>query len=243
MDRINDIVKHYEGNWYHPSEQQKKTAALLKKHGKSLIKELGRTPLPTEYGGVTYIVFGDYTTGGEHDAVVFGDPGRKKKTVPLVRIHSSCRTSELFHAVNCECRQELELAMKTMEKEKAGIIIYLDQEGAGNGTAAKVAAYNNVFTWKKGRIASKKDIYRSYLDLGYPLENRNFEAAAEILKYLGFTSVRLMTNNPKKISGLESQGITVIQREIHVKPLNRIMKRHLKAKQKLMKHTINKKDL
>ncbi|EQD58232.1 3,4-dihydroxy-2-butanone 4-phosphate synthase/GTP cyclohydrolase II, partial [mine drainage metagenome] len=168
---------------------------------------LASTPLPTEYGSWTYIVFGDMTNGQFHTAMVYGNAAKslKKSSCMLLRVHSACGTSELFHATNCECREELEEALKCMRKAGSGIIIYMNQEGAGNGIEAKVKAYSKAFTWKNGKVvgARSKDgkpisIYDAYKSLGYPQENRSFAVSAAILKKLGVKKVKLMTNNPKK---------------------------------------------
>ncbi len=241
MYDVHDIISHEEKMWSTPWIEEEKIRDALKKENKSLIKELGRASIPSEYGGLTYLVFGDYTTGKEHDVIVFGKFGDKippDYKNPLLRMHSSCRSSELFHASNCECREELDLAMKTMAKEKKGIILYLNQEGGGNGITAKLAAYRKSFEWKGNNVVLKTDpktkkpldVYQSYIDLGYKPENRDFTIAAEILKSLGVKSVRLMTNNLNKIDGLRTQGIDVDPVSIHVQPSNEIVRRHLNAK-------------
>ena len=216
-----------------------------------IIKRLGSTPLPTEYGGFTYVVFGDLTNGQFHTMMIYGDASRiKKKERLLLRVHSACGTSELFHATNCECREELEEALKRISKAKSGIVIYLNQEGAGNGITAKTKAYSNAFEWKNGKIVERKkkdgsdvSVYDAYKKLGYPQENRSFAAAAAMLKEFGIRKVRLMTNNPKKVEGLKQYGIDVQPYGIHIKPKNNTMKRHLEAKAKLLGHSIKSKDL
>ena len=121
-----------------------------------------------------------------------------------------------------------------MSKEKKGVLIYLNQEGAGNGIKAKLAAYKNIFKLKNGIVSVKKNkkgrqlnVYDGYAKAGYKSEHRNFAVAAAILKTLGINSVRLMTNNPNKIEGLTSNGIKVKPVGIHIKPTNEIMKRNL----------------
>ncbi len=248
------ILNYLSKNWEKPWQIEAEMSHFLDETKKPRLVELGRTPLPTEYGPMTYIVFGDYATGKEHDVAIFGKfEGEKLKAYdfPLVRIHSECRTSELFHASNCECRQELDFALKQMSKEKKGILIYLNQEGAGNGIRAKVTAYRNTFEWKGDRVVVRKEeetgnlanIYDEYVKAGYKNENRDFTVASSILKTLGVSSVRLMTNNPKKIKGLTSNGIKVKPFGIHIKPTNKIMKEHLITKATKLGHKITKKDL
>lgn len=247
------ILKYLDRNWNEPEEVEDEMIKTLNEHKIPRLVEFGRTPLPTEYGAMTYIVFGDYATGKEHDIAVFGKfNGKELKSYsyPLVRVHSSCRSSELFHAINCECREELDLALKQMSKEKKGVLIYLNQEGAGNGIKAKLAAYKNIFKLKNGIVSVKKNkkgrqlnVYDGYAKAGYKSEHRNFAVAAAILKTLGINSVRLMTNNPNKIEGLTSNGIKVKPVGIHIKPTNEIMKGNLIMKAEKLGHNITADDL
>ncbi len=247
------IIDYLNRNWNKPWEVEEEMVKLLYQSKIPRLIELGRTAIPTEYGPMTYIVFGDYATGKEYDVAIFGNFTDKKLrdyNYPLVRVHSSCRTSELFHADNCECRQELDFALKQMSKEKKGILIYLNQEGGGNGIKAKLTAYNNTFGLKKGIVIVKKDkkgrqlnVYDGYEKAGYKSEHRDFDPAAAILKTLGINSVRLMTNNPNKIEGLASKGIKVKPFGIHIKPTNGIMRKHLITKAKKLGHSITNKDL
>ncbi len=252
-DEFLSILKYLDKNWDKPWEVEDEMVKLLNKSGKPRLIELGRTPLPTEYGPITYIVFGDYATGKEHDVAVFGEfEGKKLKSpdYPLVRVHSSCRSSELFRASNCECRQELDFALKQMSKDKKGLLIYLNQEGGGNGIKAKIAAYSNTFELKSGNVTARKNrkgdvssVYDGFRNTGYKNENRDFGVAADILKTLGVYSARLMTNNPNKIEGLASNGIKVKPLGIHIKPTNEIMREHLLTKAKKLGHDIRTENL
>ena len=247
------ILRYLDRNWDKPWEVEGEMIKLLDKFKKPRLIELGRTPLPTEYGPMTYIVFGDYATGKEHDVAVFGEfKGKELKSYnyPLVRVHSSCKTSEIFHASNCECRQELDFALKQMAKEKNGILIYLNQEGGGNGIKAKVIAYKSTFDFKNGKVTIRKDktgeslsVYNGFVRAGYKNERRDFSMAAAILKTLGVSSARLMTNNLNKIEGLVSNGIKVKPFGIHIKPTNEMMREHLLTKAKKLGHNITNKDL
>ncbi|MCL5010464.1 MAG: hypothetical protein M1289_02575 [Patescibacteria group bacterium] len=222
---------------------------VLKKEKQSIVEELGRAPLPTEFGDWTYIVFGDYTNGSHHEMLVFGNiadgslgDGRNL----LVRMHSSCRTNEVYHAVNCECRKELHEAMKLIQEEGRGVILYLDQEGRGTGIAGKMAQLNGMFGWKNGKIEQKRDSQtgeridtdRAYKEAGYPSEVRDFTIAGEMLSHTGIKSVRLLTNNPLKIAGIENAGIEVTPVEIHITADNEIIASDLRSKAKNLGHTI-----
>ncbi|MGC8479023.1 MAG: hypothetical protein ACP5NE_03835 [Candidatus Micrarchaeia archaeon] len=247
-----EVLGLFEERWSEPWKLREKMENSLKKSGRKIIKFLASTPLPTEYGYWTYMVFGDYTTGEFHTAIVYGDAKKNiKKKGMLLRVHSSCATSELFHATNCECREELEEAMKRIRKNGAGLVIYMNQEGAGNGIFPKIMAYSKSLVWdKKGKVVEAKDkngklisVYNAYKMLGYPLENRSLAAAAEILKFLGIKSVVLMTNNPKKIEELEKYGISVEPISIHIKPKNEIVREHLRVKAEMLGHKISEKDI
>ncbi|MEM3883995.1 MAG: GTP cyclohydrolase II [Methanothrix sp.] len=241
----------FERMWSDTASLESGNLRVAERQKTPIVKMLSSTPLPTEYGGFTYVVFGDLTNGQFHTMMIYGDASRiKKKERLLLRVHSACGTSELFHATNCECREELEEALKRISKAKSGIVIYLNQEGAGNGITAKTKAYSNAFEWKNGKIVERKkkdgsevSIYDAYKKLGYPQENRSFAAAAAMLKEFGIRKVRLMTNNPKKVEGLKQYGIDVQPYGIHIKPKNNTMKRHLEAKAKLLGHSIKSKDL
>ncbi len=246
-----ELSKILDQRWKEPWRlREDREKAILKSHGK-IIKMLASTPLPTEYGYFTYMVFGDYTTGEFHNAVIYGDAKKGiKKEGMLVRVHSSCGTSELFHAVNCECREELDEAMKRISKNKSGMVIYLNQEGAGNGIAPKIEAYSKSLIWKGNKVVEAKDkqgkpitVYDAYKMLGYKPENRSLLVAAEIIKFLGIKSIRLMTNNPKKIEELRKYGIKVEPEGIHIKPKSKIVRDSLKAKAKILGHNITDKDL
>ncbi len=232
--------------WSRPWIYSERNEKIFSKQGVNGVELLNSTPLPTDYGDWTYLVFGDYTTGREQTMMIYGD--FKRGSIGdgrgvIVRIHSACATSEVFHSNNCECREELIEAMKRIKRAGRGIIVYLYQEGGGNGLSAKAAAYNNTFFWKNGKIRSKNiSVYDSFRELKYKNENRSFTAAAEMLRQVGVKSVRLLTNNPKKIEGLKKYGFDVKPAGIHIKPKNTVIANHLRAKAKLLKHHIDKKD-
>ncbi|MGC8651911.1 MAG: hypothetical protein ACP5UH_01520 [Candidatus Micrarchaeia archaeon] len=246
-----ELSKIFDERWEEPWKLRNERGRALAKSGSRLVRLLSSTPLPTEYGYWTYMVFGDYTTGEFHTAMVYGNAKKSiKKDDMLLRVHSSCATSELFHATNCECREELEEALKRVRKNGSGMVIYMNQEGAGNGIAPKIAAYSKVLVWKGDKVVEARDrqgepvsIYEAYKMLGYKQENRSLLAAAEILKALGIRSVRLMTNNPKKIEELRKYGIAVEPEGIHIKPKNKIVENHLRAKARLLGHRISDRDL
>lgn len=241
-------IRHQE--WYQPWIAIAVMKEVLQKEGLAMIEEFGRAPLPTEFGDWTYIVYGDRTTGQHHEMLIFGnllEGALGDKENILVRLHSACRTNETYHAVNCECRHELHEAMKMISQEGQGVILYLEQEGRGTGIAGKLAQLNGMFGWQDGKIEQKRDAVtgdridtdRAYREAGYPSESRDFTVAGEMLKAVGIKSVRLLTNNPLKILGVESAGIPVTPVEIHIEPENEIIASDLKSKAENLGHHIS----
>jgi len=227
--------------------------SLLQKEGEQLIFELGRAPLPTEFGDWTYLCFGDKTSGEHHELLVMGNLPQgfsESGENILVRLHSACRTNEIYHAVNCECRKELHLAMQLIQQEGSGVIVYLDQEGRGTGMKGKLAQLNGMFEWQQGRIQQRRDARtgeridtdRAYKEAGYPSEVRDFTVAAQMLQHIGVRSVRLLTNNPGKIAGLQENGIAVTPVGIHIRPDNEIIASDLRSKAENLGHVITTED-
>lgn len=244
---LRELRRH---TWHQPWESGKIIKNLFMKEGESIIEKLGQSPLPTDHGDWTYVVFGDHLQGNFHEMLIFGNVdngslGNREDII--VRIHSACRTNEIFHAVNCECRNQLDFAMALIQEQKRGVILYLDQEGRGNGIVGKLAQLNGMFFWQHGEIRQKVDpttneridTDRAYKEAGYPSESRDFLIAGEMLKSVGIVSVKLLTNNPSKIAGIESAGIKVHPLEIHIPPENEIVASDLKSKAKNLGHKIS----
>jgi 3,4-dihydroxy 2-butanone 4-phosphate synthase/GTP cyclohydrolase II len=247
---LNEVKEQRALDWYKQWVAISIMKLLLKEEGEKMIEELGRAPLPTEFGDWTYITFGDITSGLHHEVLVFGNINNTdlsgKDEAILVRMHSSCRTNETYHAVNCECRKELHFAMRSIQKEGNGMIIYLEQEGRGTGVAGKMAQLDGMFEWVDGNIEQRRDEItgkridtdRAYKEAGFPSECRDFSVAGEMMKHLGVKKVRLLTNNPDKIKGIEDCGIQVIPVSIHIKPDNEIIASDLKSKALNLGHNI-----
>ena len=161
-------------------------------------------------------------------ALVMGDIHR---TPPLVRIHSQCLTGDVFGSLRCDCRLQLELALKKIAEEGAGILLYEQQEGRGIGLMAKLKAYE--------LQDHGLDTVEANVELGYAADCREYELPAEVLKQLGISQVRLITNNPEKVAALESAGIRVTERvSAEVEP-QESFERYLRTKHEKMGHIID----
>jgi GTP cyclohydrolase II len=161
-------------------------------------------------------------------ALVMGDI---HSTPPLVRIHSQCLTGDVFGSLRCDCRLQLELAMRQISAAGAGILLYEQQEGRGIGLMAKLRAYE---LQDQGR-----DTVEANVELGFAADCRAYELPAEVLKLLGVSSVRLITNNPEKVSALESAGITVAERvSAEVEPQESFAE-YVRTKQEKMGHIVD----
>ena len=146
----------------------------------------------------------------------------------IVRIHSQCLTGDVFHSLRCDCRLQLELALATIAEVGSGILLYEQQEGRGIGLMAKLKAYQ---LQDQGL-----DTVEANLELGYKPDCREFELPAAVLKLMGVTAVRLMTNNPEKVQALEAAGIRVVERLSAEVPTQESFERYLKVKQEKMGH-------
>ena len=172
----------------------------------SHVQRLARTTLPTRHGAFTAFGYRITTDGSEHVALVHGDPADLAGDEPvLTRGHSECLTGDVFGSERCDCGPQLEEAMDLIVREGKGVVVYLrGHEGRGIGLLAKLQAYE---LQDNGR-----DTVDANLDLGLPADARHYGAATQILRDLGVSSVRLLTNNPAKTSGLESYGVHVAER-------------------------------
>ncbi len=160
-------------------------------------------------------------------ALIMGDVYREP---PIVRVHSSCLTGDVFHSLRCDCREQLELALATIASAGAGMVIYENQEGRGIGLMAKLQAYE---LQELGR-----DTIEANLELGYAADCRHFELPAAILNLLNIPAVRLITNNPEKVEALESSGIRVVERIRANVPAQPASERYLQTKREKMGHLV-----
>ena len=183
--------------------------------------------LPTESGNFRIAVTPD-ERGMEH-ALLYVE-GFSKSVNPLIRIHSECLTGDAFHSLKCDCGAQLKKSMELIQKEGAGAIVYLRQEGRGIGLESKIQAYA---LQDKGY-----DTLDANLALGLPADARDYEIAATMLKKKDVTRVRLMTNNPLKVKGLRDNGIEVSDRVSHITGLCESNRDYLNTKKMRMGHIL-----
>jgi 3,4-dihydroxy 2-butanone 4-phosphate synthase/GTP cyclohydrolase II len=196
----------------------------------SLVRRIVTANLPTKYGGVfTAIAYENDVDSYHHIALVKGEINTED--VVLVRVHSQCLTGDVFGSKRCDCEEQLHTAMAMVEKEGKGVIVYMRQEGRGIGLVNKLRAY---CLQDMG-----KDTVEANEELGFKADMRDYGIGAQILADLGLHKIRLMTNNPRKIIGLEGYGIEVVERiPIETKP-HRENIEYLKAKAKKMGHLLS----
>jgi 3,4-dihydroxy 2-butanone 4-phosphate synthase / GTP cyclohydrolase II len=194
----------------------------------SLIEEIVRVDMPTKYGHFKLVAFKEKTTGGEHLALI---KGLWKKDEPvLTRVHSSCFTGDILGSFRCDCGDQLHKAMQMVEQEGRGLILYMNQEGRGIGLVNKLKAYK---LQEEGL-----DTVEANLHLGFRMDERDYGVGAQILRYLGVTKLRLMSNNPKKRAGLKGYGLEIVDIvPIEIKP-NPHNLRYLKTKRDKLGHEI-----
>ena len=194
----------------------------------SQVDRLATTRLPTEFGEFTAHGYRDRIEGSEHVALVFGDPGTEDV---LTRIHSECLTGDVFGSRRCDCGPQLELSMTEITAAGAGIVVYLrGHEGRGIGLLHKLQAY--------GLQDSGADTVDANLELGFGEDERDYAAGAQILRDLGVTSARLLTNNPDKTTALEAYGVKVSERLPLVVAPTEDSLRYLQTKAERMGHDL-----
>ncbi|HEX9484673.1 MAG TPA: bifunctional 3,4-dihydroxy-2-butanone-4-phosphate synthase/GTP cyclohydrolase II [Gemmatimonadaceae bacterium] len=193
-----------------------------------LVHRVAEARLPTEYGTWRIVGYRNDVDPHEHVALVYGDVGDGERT--LVRMHSKCLTGDVFHSMRCDCGWQLETAMKMIQAEGRGVIVYLDQEGRGIGLLNKLKAYQ----LQDGGA----DTVEANEQLGFAPDLRNYGIGAQILLDLGLHSIRPITNNPRKIVGLEGYGLRVEERVAIVQPENTENAGYLGAKRDKLGHLL-----
>jgi 3,4-dihydroxy 2-butanone 4-phosphate synthase / GTP cyclohydrolase II len=195
-----------------------------------LVERVVDTRLPTAFGDFTAVGYRALVDGKHHVALVKGDVAGQEDV--LVRVHSECLTGDVFHSLRCDCGEQLESALAMIEEEGSGVLLYLSQEGRGIGLLNKLRAY-------KLQEEEGLDTVEANLQLGLPADLRDYGIGAQVLVDLGLTTIRLLTNNPKKISGLAGYGLTVANQVPIVHTANPHNQAYLRAKRDKMGHILH----
>lgn len=193
------------------------------------VTRVASSRLPTEYGEFEIHVYENRRGTETHVALVRGEIGDGEDV--LIRVHSSCVTGDIFHSARCDCGPQLHAAMARIADEGRGVLIYLNQEGRGIGLANKIRAY--------ALQDEGADTVEANERLGFPADMRSYVPALEMLLDLGIKSVRLMSNNPKKLEGLAGQGIAVNERLPHEIVATSNTHHYLKTKKTKMGHFLS----
>src|SRR6187200_1252618 len=228
MARVPDLVAYCEQH-----ELKMVTVADLieyRRRIEKLVERVVSVRLPTEYGEFEAVAYRELLTNKQHVALVKGEIDDAENV--LVRVHSECLTGDVFHSLLCDCGDQLEQALARVEAEGRGVVLYMGQEGRGIGLLNKLRAYE--------LQANGLDTVEANLALGFPPDAREWGIGNQILADLGLTTIRILTNNPRKLTGLDGYGLTVVEQvPLEVEPTAENA-RYLAAKREKLGHTISK---
>lgn len=199
-----------------------------RRHRERMIEFLQEVDLPTSFGDFRLRLYRSISDGIEHLALIKGD--LKSCHSPLVRVHSECLTGDVFASRRCDCGRQLQSAMRMIEEEGCGVVLYMRQEGRGIGLANKMHAYK---LQQEGL-----DTVEANIKLGFPADMREYGVGAQILVDIGLTNIRLLTNNPKKMVGLQGYGLDIIERVPIYFEADDYNRRYLETKKIKMGHLI-----
>ena len=199
MARVEDLVPYCERHGL----KMVTVADLVeyRRRHEKLVERGAAVRLPTEYGEFQAVAFREKLTGKTHVALVKGDVDGAENV--LVRVHSECLTGDVFHSLRCDCGEQLERALAQIEGEGSGVLLYMAQEGRGIGLLNKLRAYE---LQEQGL-----DTVEANVELGFPADARDYGIGNQILADLGLTTIRILTNNPKKLTGIDGFGLTVVE--------------------------------
>jgi 3,4-dihydroxy 2-butanone 4-phosphate synthase / GTP cyclohydrolase II len=231
MARVPDLVRYCERHGL----KMITVADLIeyRRRTEKLVERTTAVRLPTAYGEFTAVAFREELTGKHHVALVRGDVDGAENV--LVRVHSECLTGDVFHSLRCDCGEQLEQALMRIAAEERGVLLYMAQEGRGIGLLNKLRAYE--------LQENGLDTVEANLELGFPADAREYGIGNQILADLGLTTIRILTNNPKKISGLEGFGLTIVEQvPIEVSP-NAENRGYLETKRAKLEHRLHHQDL
>jgi 3,4-dihydroxy 2-butanone 4-phosphate synthase/GTP cyclohydrolase II len=231
MARVPDLVPYCERHGL----KMITVADLIeyRRRTEKLVERMTSVRLPTAYGEFTAVAFREKLTGKHHVALVHGKVEGAGDV--LVRVHSECLTGDVFHSLRCDCGEQLDVALRRIAGEDRGVLLYMAQEGRGIGLLNKLKAYElqeNGF-----------DTVEANLELGFPPDAREYGIGSQILADLGLSTIRILTNNPRKISGIEGFGLTVREQvPIEVAP-NAENERYLETKRVKLDHRLHHQEL
>ena len=192
------------------------------------LRRIARAELPTRYG--RFQIYGFEGRGPEEEAVALVRGNLRGRSAPLVRVHSQCLTGDVLTSLRCDCRAQLELSLKKIGQAASGILLYLPQEGRGIGLMNKLRAYE----LQDGGM----DTVEANESLGFAADARDYDFSARILKELGATRIRLLSNNPEKVRQLERAGIRVVQRVPCQPRVSKISRAYMRTKKTKMGHLL-----
>jgi 3,4-dihydroxy 2-butanone 4-phosphate synthase/GTP cyclohydrolase II len=198
-----------------------------------LVEQVSSVALPTAYGQFTAVAFRETLTGKHHVALVRGEVAGEEKV--LVRVHSECLTGDVFHSLRCDCGEQLAVALAQIAAEERGVLLYMAQEGRGIGLLNKLRAYE---LQEQGR-----DTVEANLELGFPADSRDYGIGYQILAELGLSTIRLLTNNPRKLESAVAYGLTVTEQVPIEVPPNSENVRYLQTKRAKLGHRLHHQDL
>ena len=227
MARVRDLVPYCERHGL-KMVTVADLVAYRRRHDK-LVERVVATALPTAFGDFTVVGYRSLVDDKHHVAMVKGDVDGAADV--LVRVHSECLTGDVFHSLRCDCGEQLEAALATIEAEGSGVLLYLAQEGRGIGLLNKLRAYK--------LQEDGLDTVDANLELGLPADLRDYGIGAQILVDLGLSSIRILTNNPKKILGLEGYGLSVTE-QVPIQAVPNVHNEgYLRAKSERMGHILH----
>jgi 3,4-dihydroxy 2-butanone 4-phosphate synthase / GTP cyclohydrolase II len=230
MARVPDLIKYCERHGL--SLVTVADLVEYRRRNDKLVERGASVRLPTEYGDFTAVAFRETLTAKPHLALVRGTVDGEEDV--LVRVHSECLTGDVFHSLRCDCGEQLDLALRRIASEGRGVLLYMSQEGRGIGLLNKLRAYE--------LQESGLDTVEANLELGLPADARDYAIGAQILADLGLTTIRILTNNPKKLTGIQGFGLNVVEQvPIQVEP-NEENRRYLDAKRDKLGHKLHHQD-
>jgi 3,4-dihydroxy 2-butanone 4-phosphate synthase / GTP cyclohydrolase II len=231
MARVPDLVRYCEQHGVKMST----VADLIEYRSRTekLVERITSVRLPTAYGDFRAVAFREKLTGKPHVALVRGDVEGAENV--LVRVHSECLTGDVFHSLRCDCGEQLDLALRRIASEERGVLLYMSQEGRNIGLLNKLKAYE----LQEGGL----DTVEANEELGFQADAREWGIGNQILADLGLSTIRILTNNPKKITGLEGFGLSVVEQVPIEVPPNAENRRYLATKREKLGHRLHHQDL